>query len=356
MRGGDRTVPECAGCLACAEDCALLRGYGRPIFEVPSEEITGDQAFACLQCGLCTAACPIGLDPAEPLRLKRLEMVDNGAVNLEDYSYLCPDEEGNIWALCREVLDIEYGDIVPTAATSTLFFPGCTIATYSPRLTRAFLEFLERIYPGAKAVIDCCGKPLRYMGLNDRADRHMERLGTRMEQWHVSRIVVGCPNCYYELLERLGGTGIEVVDVYSVLHSHRSLLPARERDDSTVYTVHDACPDREGRVFGKQVRALLEYLNIPVREMRHHGKHTVCCGSGGMAKHFVPGAGDWAAQLRAKEAQASGAQGLLTYCMSCLFNLADNCRGIPVVHALSFMLNIEDEALDNRRRSREALS
>ncbi|GFN23489.1 (Fe-S)-binding protein [Thermanaeromonas sp. C210] len=350
------STPQCAGCLACAEDCALLRGYGRPIFQVPLHEITAEQAFACLQCGLCAAACPLGLDPADPLRVKRQELVEVGVVNLGDYRYLCPDEHDNMWALCRAALGIDYDDIEPREATSTLFFPGCTIATYSPRLTRAFLEFLDGIYPGAKAVVDCCGKPLRYMGLNDRAQQHLKRLEAKLEQWCVSRLVVGCPNCYYELLEGLGGNAIEVVDVYSLLYSHRSLLPVEDRRPSVPYTVHDPCPDREAGVFGKQVRALLEYLEVPVREMRHHGRYTICCGTGGMAKHFVPGAGDWSAQLRAEEARASGAQGMFAYCMSCLFNLADSCTPLPVVHALSFFLNVQDEALDNRRKSREALS
>lgn len=349
-------MQECVGCLACAAECPLLKEFGRPIFEVPLEEITYEKAFACLQCGLCAAACPVGLDPSEPFRLKRRELVENGIVNLEDYSYLFPDEAANTWALCREIMGIDYEDIVPAGATPAVFFPGCTIATYSPLLTRACLSFLQRISPGAKAVIECCGKPLRYMGLDTRADRLLDELGARLREWQVSRVVVACPNCFYELAERIGGPHLEVVDVYSLLYAHRSFLPANSDRDSLTYTIHDVCPDRYKKIFGKQVRALLEYLNIPVREMRHQGRHTVCCGSGGMAKHFVPSAGAWATQLRVEEAAASGARGLLTYCMSCLFNLADHSQGMPVVHALSLILNVKDEALPNRRLCREALT
>ena len=66
----------CTGCAVCRKDCAFLREYGLPgdIAAGYGNDSAMDlaAAFSCSLCGLCTAVCPEGLNPARMfLELRR---------------------------------------------------------------------------------------------------------------------------------------------------------------------------------------------------------------------------------------------------------------------------------------------
>ncbi|MCE5335383.1 MAG: 4Fe-4S dicluster domain-containing protein, partial [Desulfobacteraceae bacterium] len=63
-----RLMDQCVECGICRKDCEFLRRNGNPGSIIKAgEEGPGDGrdlAFECSLCGLCTAACPMGVDPA----------------------------------------------------------------------------------------------------------------------------------------------------------------------------------------------------------------------------------------------------------------------------------------------------
>jgi hypothetical protein len=67
------------------------------------------------------------------------------------------------------------------------------------------------------------------------------------------------------------------------------------------------------------VRRLIRSQGIPVEEMKHQGKKTLCCGEGGGAHFVAPElAGNWA-RMRKSE---TGGKRIITYCAGCAHFLA----------------------------------
>ncbi|MBA4417816.1 MAG: hypothetical protein C0392_07890 [Syntrophus sp. (in: bacteria)] len=76
----------CIECGLCRKECAFLRKYGNPkeIAEGydPNKKEDQEMPFECSLCGLCSAVCPEGIDPAGFFLEMRRETVRRGGGGL----------------------------------------------------------------------------------------------------------------------------------------------------------------------------------------------------------------------------------------------------------------------------------
>ena len=169
----------------------------------------------------------------------------------------------------RDFYGIDYSDIEVRGSTGTCFFPGCTLMTYAPELTRAVYAQLQKSCDCMGMVGECCGKPLSLLG---SAKSGSDGLIERLKKQQVRELIVACPGCYYELKDFLATADIGVRTVYEALGRTEAGLV-----NGKLYTVHDSCPDRFDGRFGSQVRELLQNAGFSLTEMDHNRQHTLCC-------------------------------------------------------------------------------
>jgi Fe-S oxidoreductase len=137
----------------------------------------------------------------------------------------------------------------------------------------------------------------------------------------VKQVLVACPSCY-RIWKDYGGS-ITVRSIYEQLAESEPLSTIASPVE---VTVHDPCPTRYDTAVHESVRHLVTAMGFSLREMKHHGKKTICCGEGGAACYIVPDfAGNWTA-TRAEEAEG---EYMVTYCAGCTHFLG---RLSPVGH------------------------
>lgn len=324
---------ECMECGACIKICELLQEIGETPAMMTRRGVLAGQAFSCSLCGACETVCPSGLSPKRLFAERRKTAVQNGELDINEYNYLCPDRKCNAMSLYRRRYGIDYKDMEVDGSTNTVFFPGCTLLTYSPGITRDIYNRLKKNCRCQGLWDGCCGKPLSQLGLQQRFEDMQQSLAGFAKQHSIKKVITACPGCYYELTPLLAPLEIDVVTVYEMVDFRPHSVA-----DKKVCAIHDACPDRMAGIFGRQVRQTLAKCGFSIVEMKHTKERTICCGSGGQLSHFRPDLAEKLVRIRGDEARESRADVLVGYCLSCVLKFDDSSTDIPVAHALNLLL------------------
>lgn len=179
------------------------------------------------------------------------------------------------------------------------FFPGCNLINFLPETSREVLRIFEGAGDGW--MYDCCGKPLRGMGMKAEAEVVLARIERRLVQAEVTALVVACPNCL-PVFET--GLSLPVMDIYTYLKERG--IPCRTAPGER--RVFPPCPDRrEGRI-RKAAETWTRSVLTPAQGLP-------CCGLG-IAKANAANA--------ALRKAVAGSEGLSPYCASCYGHLYRN--------------------------------
>jgi Fe-S oxidoreductase len=225
---------------------------------------------------------------------------------------------------------------------SSLFWPGCTLSSYSKELTEAVFAFLKGKDRTCGMSVKCCGNIIRYAAGRTAYVTYGERLASELEEKGIKRIVTACPNCYRsfkELSQR--ELDIEVISLSQTLADEGLRVmpnPADSAEPSTPFCIHDSCPDRSCGIEAAVVRRLCE--GVELREMKHNRSHSQCCGLGRLQFLSDPLASAAQRERRINEFVATGAKQLVTYCLSCTNAFQDMPPGLSSVHYLELLFNI----------------
>ena len=331
---------QCISCDLCKEDCLLLEEIDQDLVDIAVRNPEVEEAYACFLCGQCEAVCPIGLSPARMFAQRRTEAVATGEIDIDELRYMFPDRPLTVMSMYREYNIINYQDLKLNVNGEVGFFPGCTMMTYAPALTRKIFATLQESHPQLVFLDDCCGMPFYQLGMLPRGKKSQALLKEKVTKLGIKSLVAACPHCYYELREVLQDQGIQVVTVYDIIKGlHQENLngePAR-------CAIHDSCPDRFEGVFGQQVRNALQQRSYEITEMEHNRQTAFCCGSGGQVSHFRPDFSQEVVERRLQEATAAGADTLVAYCLNCVLNLSKNSPDLKITHALNVLLDIDED-------------
>lgn len=333
-----RIAQNCVECGQCASSCIFLNQTGQSPLTIARREIAVSEAFSCALCGACEAVCPQGLSPKEMFGARRKAAITNEEIDINEYRYMFPDRKNNVMTAYRKHFDIDYSDIDQFDEADTCFFPGCTLMTYSPQLTRKVFEHLQTSCHCQGMWTACCGKSLDQMGLQNRLQQMHSNLKAFVQERNIKRIISACPGCHYELQEVFQASDVVIQTVYEVLD-----LGERVSTDRRLCTVHDSCPDRFAGIFSAQIRQALDQCGFSITEMIHNKAHTLCCGSGGQISHFRPDLVEKLVEMRQKEARLTDADIFVGYCLSCVLKYDGKMNGIPVTHALNLLLGVEED-------------
>jgi fumarate reductase (CoM/CoB) subunit B len=359
-------LTNCDDCGVCVEECLFLRKYSLTPLQAALEGATPapadhpatrksaiDLAFSCLLCGLCDSVCPSQLSPAGMFADLRALAVKRGTVVPNCRPYFT-DRKYNLYSIYRSANSIDYSDLGRKQA-KTVLFPGCSLGTFFPKLTRALFDNLAASEPDLGIMIDCCQKPLKDLGFGERYANATERLESALDEMGVEKIIAACPSCLQVLAERFKDR--QVVSCYPLLRpvNGTGFLPSLESEgnggeersmQSARITVHDSCSDRETGTVGSQVRDLLSRTKgAEIVEMVHNRRNSLCCGSGGLVPAFDPGLASEFTSQRIGEAESSGAEMMITYCATCAnaFHSGGRPSSVEIRHALELLLGVKED-------------
>ncbi|PLY01043.1 MAG: hypothetical protein C0622_07750 [Desulfuromonas sp.] len=313
---------DCSGCRLCAGGCSLLEKSPFTPAEIAKRLLADDLSpeligavQRCSLCGLCGQLCPHGLNPAELMQTARIHLVACGQIDISDYQLMLVDTPDHFFRLYRDTWGINYRDLEKQRCP-TLFFPGCSLSSYAPELTRAACNWLVEQDYSVGMSSDCCGLPLLNIGLVKRAEAHLERLQDELSARRVEQVVTSCPNCFYFLREHL--VGVQVSSLYQLMSAVGTRIAGQPR-----LSVHDSCPDRYSGEIGWSLRTLLPEGALV--ELPNHGSKTRCCGAGGMASLIDYHAAEERTNQRREEIVAASATTCVSACMACVKRLGGGC-------------------------------
>jgi fumarate reductase (CoM/CoB) subunit B len=341
---------DCIQCGICLNTCDLLNDLGLSPGEIAQaicqDQVTDDMVAMvqrCALCGHCGQDCLVNLEPPDLIRAARQLLIQKGRINPNDYDVMLVDREWNFFSIYRDTYDIRFDDLF-TPRAEALFFPGCTLACYSPELTRAAYGWLKGSGLEVGFSDLCCGKPLDSIGLMTEADRYLDRLCQQLEDSGARQVITACPNCEAHLRAYL--PKVEIQSLYLVMVQAGIRLEGETR-----LTFHDSCPDRRDGKNPAYVRQLL--AGHPQVEMASHGANTICCGSGGIVSMIDPDLCTTRAQQRMAEYAESGAETCITACMACAHRLGRISGPGQVRHCLEtvFGIRVDYEQVEGKAQA-----
>ncbi len=311
--------------------------------ENPLEDIN---IWSCLSCGQCSSRCPSNINYPEFVRMVREEAVRQGKGGVTAH-------RGLFQTIMRlQTLDVkqsktdwarEAGKVAESS--DTYYFVGC-----SPFMDiefhedwnldvmegpRGVLKLLNAI--GIEPMIHdderCCGHDLMWNGDRENFEILARRNVNLIRDLGAKRVVFHCPEGYQTFKKYypavVGDLGFETVHFYELLASELQAGSFGFDGLEGVVTYHDPC--RLGRQAGifDSPRALLGSIpGVSLKEMEHTRENGLCCGTSAWMN--CSSCSKEIQKRRIQEAQAVGAQTLITACPKCRVHLSCALRDMEI--------------------------
>jgi len=334
----DNRAYYCLECGKCTATCPVARrdstfsprriveevigGHGKALLESPL-------MWACLTCRRCSEICPSDVYYSEFTRDLRVLARDAG------HEGTCTHGDAICtWmrmmtdpALEQNRVDWLTEELEVSADSDTVYWVGC-LPYYDVlfrkqgfqgvEIARSTVRVLNAlgIAPIVLADERCCGHDLLWQGDVETFRRLAELNLELLRATGAKRLVTACPECAYTLKvdypAYVGDTGMEIVHISELMADCE--LPIVNCALKSV-TYQDPC--RLGRYLGvyDAPRQVMRTLGVEIVEMAHAGKEATCCGTSGWTNC---GATSKAIQVeRLREARATGAEVLVTACAKC---------------------------------------
>ncbi len=347
----------------------ILRG----LFRVPRVTDEMVKAFAanlyeCSTCGQCQVVCPANIDTVNIWENIREAIVSAGygplpqqtplvkSVKAYDNPWQQPRQARTKWIrrAKKEGLLKEVPREVKKASPKILLFLGCT-AVYDVNVrqiainTVNIFETLGVDYGCLGDAEKCCASVMLRMG-----DPEFERVATQnIEQFNslgIETLVTSCAGCYKTIKQdypRVKGLNFEVLHTVEFLKRlmDKGVLSFQHRVERTV-TYHDPCHlGRATGVFDAPREVMRAIPGLKLIEMERIYEYSRCCGAGGGVKAGFPEIQSRMAERRIREAEATGAQDLVSACPFCFAGLQVGIKAVGSPLVMSDVTSLVAKAL-----------
>ncbi len=315
--------------------------------------------YECSTCGQCHVVCPAHIDTVnlwEDIR-RLIVKADYGPLDSQkaliksvksyDNPWQQPRAGRTKWArrAKKENLIQELPREMKKTGGKVLLFLGCT-AAYDINVKQVavstinILEALGVDYGCLGKDEKCCGSVMLRMG-----DPEFERLAREnidmFNELGIETLISSCAGCFKTIKEdypKVGKMNFEVlhtVEFLRRLYEDKKLIFKNPVEKLVTY--HDPC--HLGRASGvyDDPRFIMDVIpGLELVEMPRNREYSRCCGAGGGLKSGYPDIQNKMAQRRVKEAEATGAEELVSACPFCY-------QGLQVgIHALESPLIMRD--------------
>ncbi len=298
-------------------------------------QLKNGQLWECLTCGRCEARCQSGVQYTELMKNLRAEARKLGQSGACTHGGALPTLMHIMTAdnLKQNRLDWLDKSLKTTTTGETLYFVGCQpyfdvifadIGVQTLATAKSAVKLLNAlgITPALLPNERCCGHDLLWAGDTEPFAKLAEYNLKEIRRAGAKKVVTTCPECYHTLKVEypryVGSLDFEVIHISQLLAEAKGKLKFRPSAKKVTY--QDPC--RLGRFSGiyEEPRAVLNA--VPGRqftEMPRHGATALCCGT--QAWLNCGGVNKKIQAERLREAKATGAGILLTACPKCQIHL-----------------------------------
>lgn len=296
--------------------------------------------YECSTCGQCEIVCPAHLDTVglwEDIR-RVMVMADYGplppqknlvkSVKSYDNPWQQPRASRAMWArrAKKEGLIADTPPEIKKSRGKVLLFFGCT-ASYDANVRQVAVSTVNILtalgidYGILGNEERCCGSVLLRMG-----DPEFTRIaGQNIAQFNalgIDTLISACSGCFKTIKEdypRVGALNFEVMHTAEFFHRllREGRLNLAHPVERTV-TYHDPCHlGRAAGVYDAPRAIMAAIAGLKLIEMPRSRQYSRCCGAGGGLKSGYPDIQNRMSQARIREAEATGAQELVSCCPFC---------------------------------------
>lgn len=339
----------CLECGKCTAVCPISRYDGGfsprkmladGLFYDAGELLSDRRLWSCLTCQLCSTRCPVDVRFSHYMKDIRVEANNRGYSGSATHGgalheimeiAASPKLKQNRTGWIEDGLKVrKQGDV--------LYFVGC-LPYYQNFFARDFdfepismakdtvriLNYLG-IEPAIAANERCCGHDLYWLGRTEKFDEIAQLNLKEIASSGAKLVVTACPECAYTLKilyqERMGKADFEVKHITEVLAQNMGKTKFRPIDE--VVTFQDPC--RLGRymnIYDQPRQVIGSIPGLDLLEMPHSRKGAFCCGTTNWMN--CDATSKQIQKNRLQEAKDTGAQTLVTACPKCQIHF--RCAG-----------------------------
>ncbi len=307
------------------------------------------KVWHCTTCRACLEVCPVYVATADAIRQARSKVIEEGVQvpslltqtlkNLYKYDnpWEATKKKRAQWSEGLEIPDLSSTE----ERVELCYFVGCTTSMdiRAQRLALSLTRILKHLHISFGTLGQrepCCGDIARRAGEDGLFEKQMEDCVEMFGRSSVHEVVTSSPHCFhtfrneYPAFQALKPPEEQVS--FRVRH-YSQLLRALIAEGVLAFvkplevrvTYHDPCYlGRHNRIFDDPREVLTAIPGLQLVEMPHNRADSLCCGGGGDRVWQEDLDSDIKmAEIRISEADATGAQILITACPLCLIMLED---------------------------------
>ncbi|UCH81962.1 MAG: (Fe-S)-binding protein [Nitrospiraceae bacterium] len=226
-------------------------------------------------------------------------------------------------------------------------FAGCNVNYFYPHLGYSLSHGL--LSRGYEVVVfkgeECCGAPLRSMGLEDEASDMARRNLDHFNRVRADAIISLCPTCTLVIREQypliVGDTISNIMDLNEFLIKFDFI---HDLEAATgIVTYHDPCHLSHGLGIREQPRKILNSIKgLEYREMKHADE---CCGFAGLFSMQFKEMANTIGMKKIENISNTSADTVVTSCPGCIMQLESLCRKAHLRINIKHMVEVVDEAM-----------
>lgn len=339
----------CLECGKCTAGCPISRfnNYFSPrkmladgLFYNADDLVSDKLLWSCLTCQLCSTRCPVDVKFSEYMRDVRAQAHNEGKSGN-------PSHGGALHHVMEMAASpklkqnrtgwIENG-LKTKKKGDVLYFVGC-LPYYQDFFSKDFDFSLISIakdtvkilnYLGIEPVVAnnerCCGHDLYWLGQLDRFDELGNLNLKEIADSGAKTVVTACPECAYTLkdlyAQRLGKPDFDVKHIAEIVSENIGRFDFKEIESDI--TFHDPC--RLGRymdIYDQPRDTLKTIPGMRLREMPHNRAGAICCGTTNWMN--CDATSKQIQKSRLEEAKSTGAKSIVTACPKCQIHF--RCAG-----------------------------
>lgn len=224
---------------------------------------------------------------------------------------------------------------------NTAIFFGCSYPSYYPKTTKRLSDILGVF--GIGTIYDCCGVPIGHMGLDQVEQNIIRLMNERLKQYKITKLIVVCPNCYYQLKDKIEAQVVSVYEklgelqeegylkFYSPLYGENSVDNHKEELVSQHYQIYLPCMDKGNKKFVEDMKWFtgddISYVN-----------GVSCCGLGKIAQIKGPEITKIQGEKLNDFIEKTENKNVYVYCASCSATFTQNSNA-QIHHMLNVILD-----------------
>jgi len=326
-------------------------------------ELSMDMAkviYQCTTCNACADACSYDMDNSALYEALRAELVDanyalEGHVQMNKamVELLNPYNRDNVlkgeWL---KELNFEIKEATKEKC-EILYYVGCTAALTEEIRTVAIntAKVLKELSVDFSVLGEnevCCGSVAMRTGDRNAFNSVAIKNYELFKKSGAKTIITSCAGCYRTLkvdyAEYMEELGIEILHSIELIKNVIEEKNIELKDLGFKTTYHDPC--HTGRHIGlyEEPREILNNITKLI-EMKNIKNNAKCCGAGGGVKKEFPELSMEIAKSRIREAEATGADYLVSICPFCFRNLSDAIKDLNSDLKMIDLLELINQAL-----------